>query len=69
MSDLDTIKNVIQQLQNVRVPVAFMEPIGIPIYNAMIALSNLCQKEEQKNSDIAISDIEVSDEPPPEESK
>lgn len=73
MSDLETIKSVIQQLQNIRVPVAFMEPIGIPIYNAMIVLNNLCKKEEQneveENNGIVFSDIEVSADPPPEESK
>ena len=70
MLNLDTIKSVIQQLQNIRVPVAFVETIGIPVYNAIIVLNNLCQKEDQQSNkeenEITFGDIEVSTENPSE---
>lgn len=68
MYDLSLIKSVIQQLQNIRIPIAFVDSIGVPLYNAMVSLNNFCQNSDKKE-DISISDIEVSKEPQVEEDR
>lgn len=68
MYDLSLIRSVIQQLQNIRIPIAFVDSIGVPLYNAMVSLNNFCQNSDKKE-DISISDIEVSKEPQVEEGR
>ena len=55
MTDLEVLRTVINQMDNISVPVQLTEQIGIPLYNSSNMLKNLYRsvvariQEEEKN--------------------
>lgn len=51
MSNLEKLRTVQSNLSNIRIPAAFTESITIPMFNAILALDQVCQEMEKAEVD------------------